>query len=169
MRRLVPILIHALLIGFLLPSAAEAHNIGIECKRKGDVIHVEAFYDDDTAGAKAKVEVLDASEKVVATGITDAKGFWTFPTPPPGKYEVRIDAGAGHRAKTSITVPGAVGVAPAKQESSPSVSETISEGPPRTDFTSTPWLKVAIGLVAIAGLAGGYVLASRIGRSQPGA
>src|SRR5262249_9986424 len=110
-----------------LPLAADAHNIGLECKLKGSRVHVEAFYDDDTPGAHAKMVVVDGEEKIVARGKTDANGEWSFPAPQPGQYEVRVDAGAGHRASKKITVPAENFVA------EPAEEPTISEGPGRAE------------------------------------
>lgn len=160
----------ALTGAFLLltvPMAAHAHNIGLECKLKGDKVHVEAYYDDDTPGAKAKVEVADGKNKIIASGITDAKGLWSFPSPEPGQYEVRIDAGAGHRAKKTITVPAGKSDATPREIETPvsSPGQTISEGPSRDEFTSFPWLKVAIGLSVIGMLCGAYLVASLLRRN----
>ncbi len=133
----------ALSILFFIPSWAFAHNVGVDCKLNGDKVEVEAFYDDDTAAAKAKVRVENAKEEVIASGVTDAKGKWSFAAPPPGKYVVFLDAGAGHRAQKELDL-----------------EETIRVGPTRDDFTRTPWRKIAIGLITIGGLGGAFLLAS---------
>jgi hypothetical protein len=154
-------LLFALIALPALPLVADAHNIGVECKLKGQRVHVAAFYDDDTPGSKAKVTVLDAADKVVAIGVTDANGEWSFTAPAAGQYEVRIDAGAGHRAKQTIVVP------PGIEDGEPSESSTISAGPSRAELTSFPWLKVAIGLTAIGALGGGYLVARLLQRHTP--
>jgi hypothetical protein len=135
-----------------LPSSVFAHAVNLECTLRGSTVYLEAFYDDDTPAIKAKVQVLNAKEEVVASGLTDEKGQWTFATPPAGKYEVRLDAGAGHRAKSSIQVPSAP------------VQETISDGPTRSEFTRIPWLSVLLGLAIIGGGCGAFWLVSFIKR-----
>ena len=116
-----------------------------------------AYYDDDSPAQKAKVDVVDAKDAVIVTGITDHKGQWSFATPPPGKYEVRVDGGAGHRAKRSLTIPGPMS---AEATSAPVAEVTISEGANRAEFTGIPWLKIAIGLVVIGSCTGVFLLVS---------
>ncbi len=147
MRRILP----AFLVLAISPAFVHAHALGVDCKLKDGKVHVEAFYDDDSAAHDAKVQVLDATEKVVAKGMTDKKGLWSFDAPEPGKYVVHVDAGAGHRAKKTIEIPTAAPRA---------TDETVSVGATRAEFTSFPWLKVGIGLGAIGTLSGGFFLAS---------
>lgn len=139
------------LILTLVPAVAQAHALGIDCKLRDGKVKVEAFYDDDSPAQNAKVQVVNAKEEVVASGTTDAQGLWSFLTPAPGRYEVRVDAGAGHRAKKAIDIP-----APTTQ------GDTISEGTTRAEFTRIPWLKVLIGLAVIGSLGGAFLLASLI-------
>jgi hypothetical protein len=140
----------------LSPTWVSAHAINVECTRRGNKVELEAYYDDDTPAIKAKVLVLNAKVEVVLSGITDAKGRWRFTTPVAGKYEVRVDAGAGHRANTTIHI--------AEDSASRETGETVSEGPTHAEFTGTPWLKVLIGLVIIGGCGGAFVLASYLRR-----
>ena len=39
--------------------------------------------------------------------MTDKNGRFTFPLPEPGEYRIVADAGAGHRAKKTLTVTAA--------------------------------------------------------------
>lgn len=151
MRRLLP----ALVLFLADPQWASAHAIGIEAKLKGTMISVEV-YDDDTPAVDAKVAVEDSAKGVIAEGKTDAKGEWSFASPSPGKYIVRVDAGGGHAAKTSITIPNPAATLPSQGDGahgkeSPSLS--ISDGPPRETFTGPMrWAMAGIGLATIAGL-----------------
>ena len=145
----------ALIMLALLPASTYAHNVRVECKIRGDKVEAEAYYDDGTEAAKAKVQVINAEGVEVASGVTDDMGRWSFALPAPGKYVLHLDAGAGHRAKTDLTVPIA-----SQDIGTTKPPETISEGPPREEFTRTPWLKVAIGLIVIGGLSGAFLLAS---------
>lgn len=137
---------------FLLPSIAFAHGIGVEAKLKGDRVHVEAFFDDDTPGSDAKVTITDSDAKVVAEGKTDAKGMWSFPAPAPGKYKVAVDAGGGHLAKTTLTIPpGATPTSPAPTK--PAELEVIvSDGPTRAETTGPRRALMAVVGVAVIGL-----------------
>ena len=134
----------------IVPVAAHAHALGVSCMLRGDKVEVEVFYDDDTPAINAKVEVLDANEKVTLSGMTDTQGRWTFAVPAAGQYQVRADAGAGHRAKTSFTVPATV------ETLAPVV---ISDGPTREEITRFPWLKVAIGVAVLGGIAVAFMIA----------
>jgi hypothetical protein len=119
-------------------------------------VEVEGFYDDNTPAIKADVQVVNAAAGViVAQGTTDAAGKWFFATPPPGTYEVRVNAGAGHRAKTTLVVPASTTTA------APSPDGTaVNDGPKRADLTRTPWLKILIGLVIIGGCSVAFLIAS---------
>jgi nickel transport protein len=138
-----------------LAGPARAHALGAECKVVGGRVEVEAYYDDDTPARDAKVSVRDAAQKVIVEGRTDERGCWSFPQPAAGKYEVVVDAGAGHRATVKVTVTGDPPAGP---------PQVVSDGPTREEFTRTPWLKVAIGLAAIAVLAGAFWLSRQAGK-----
>ena len=136
MRRFPCCCLLAPLVLTLAPTGVFAHALGVDAKLRDGKVEVEAFYDDDSPAAKAKVMVLDAANKQIAAGLTDAKGRWVFASPPAGKYTVHVDAGAGHQAKKGIEVPGA-DTAP---ETPPPSNVSISAGPSRAELTSTPWL-----------------------------
>ena len=81
---------------------------------------------------KAKVKVTKGKDEI-DNGVTDAKGLWSFKSPPPGKYEIHADAGAGHNAKTSITIPGAT----TEPESAAALSTTTTAVASRTTRSCT--------------------------------
>lgn len=146
----------ALVVVLVLPAAAAAHGLGVEAKLKAGTLSVEAYFDDDTPAADAKVTVEDESKAVVAEGTTDAKGVWSCAAPKPGKYAVRVDAGDGHKSKATVTVPGAV----------PPADEpvVVSDGPTRAAFTGPQkWAMAAVGVGLIAG---GSVIARRVTRGD---
>jgi hypothetical protein len=138
-----------------------AHALGAQCTLKGEKVEVEAYYSDNTPGRDAKVLVLDAAKKEVASGRTDDEGRWSFPAPPPGSYLVDVNAGEGHRVKVAITVPAnkqpdtvlplsTTQKTPACERPGAQAEVVapvrISEGPSREEFTRVPWLKIALGL-----------------------
>lgn len=136
----------ATIIGLILlaPSGASAHAVGVDARLAGDRVRVEAYFDDDTPARDAQVTVFDADRRIVAEGRTDEKGIWTFTTPAPGKYGIALDAGDGHAAKTTITIP--VQMLPN--------SPIRTDGPSREEFTS-PFQRIVwtiVGLAAISGL-----------------
>jgi nickel transport protein len=134
------------LLGAVAP--ASAHAVGAEARLKGDRVEIEAYFDDDTPAADARVSVEDEGQRTVAEGRTDAQGRWLFPRPAAGRYRVTVDAGAGHRARIIVTVPDG---APAETSSAAGKDAvTVSEGPSRQEFTRFPWARVALGLAVIA-------------------
>ena len=151
-----------------VPAAASAHGIGVEARLKGDRVHVEAFFDDDTPAADAKVAVTGEDGKAVAEGKADAKGLWSFPVPAAGKYRVLVDAGGGHLAKTTITIPPrpegigppATGVV-ALEEAPPPPELVVSDGPTRAQVTEGRWLMAGVGLAVIGLLTWGVRGAAR--------
>ena len=125
-----------------LASVAQAHAVGIDVKLLDGKVTIETYYDDDTPAPAAKVAVFDAANALVSEGKTDVHGVWTFDAPLAGKYEVRVNAGAGHIAKTTFTIP------PVAVETA-----SIADGPDRAAFTG-PMRRVmaAVGLAAIGSL-----------------
>jgi hypothetical protein len=138
----------------IAPTSAFAHALGVDCVLRNGKVVVEAFYDDDSPAQKSKVQVVNAKDEEIANGVTDEKGTWSFAAPPPGAYEVRVDAGAGHRAKKAINVP-----APEPSDEPPP-AVTISTGPSRAEFTRFPWLKVLIGVVVLGGVGAAFAVAT---------
>ena len=172
MTRLVMLRMALLVVGVVAaPGWASAHAVGVEAKWKGDRVSVETYYDDDTPAVAAKVRVVAEDGTAVAEGKTDDKGQWSFPTPPPGKYRIAIDAGAGHLAKTTLTIPPRelapqpLAAPSSTNESGPAVlpSEVVvTEGPTRDEMTGPQrWLKAAVGLGLIAALTALARLATR--------
>lgn len=141
-------------------TSAHAHALGAECKLRGDHLEIEAFYSDDTPARHARVRILQADDAPpVFEGRTDEDGCWKCDKPKPGTYQVIVEAGLGHRAKLKVVVPDRQGETWAAQDELP-LDETkagtehavkISEGLTRQEFTELSWLKIAIGVVAIAG------------------
>ena len=127
----------------------------MDCTLKAGKVEVEVFYDDDTPAQKAKVQVVNAKDEVIANGVTDEKGTWSFAAPPPGIYEVRVDAGAGHRAKKTINVPAL------EPTDDPPPVARVSEGT-RAEFTRFPWIQLLIGIVVLGGVGGAFALSTML-------
>jgi hypothetical protein len=168
----------AILAVLVAPAIASAHALGADCTLRDGRVEVQAYYSDSTAARQATVRVLDAADALVADGHTDDHGCWSFAAPPPGRYYVVVNAGAGHRARVRFIVP------PENQAASSSASSPeekcaccedgsdagadsptqISEGPSRRDFTAIPWFKVGVGLAILAALGLGARLLLRTTR-----
>ena len=123
----------ALLIFTVAPAFAFAHGLGVKATRTGDTVRVEAFFDSDDPAEDSEVTVTAADGRVVAKGMTDAKGIFTFQTPEPCDYLIVADAGSGHRAKTTLKI-----------SASSNEAVRVETGHP------LKWLGIAVGLIVIA-------------------
>lgn len=123
-----------LLTVWLLPGLANAHAVQANCRIQGSRVAVEVFFETDLPAGDAQVTVLEESQQtLVARGRTDAAGHWSFPLPPPGSYQVKVDAGLGHRRTLELVVP---------KEASEGFLAATTYGLP-------PWLAAVLGLTAI--------------------
>jgi nickel transport protein len=135
---------------FAAAGPAAAHALYAEAKLRGETVTVEVFYSDDTPARGAAVTVRDKSGQEVAAGRTDDEGKWSFARPAAGKYEVTADAGDGHRKAVSITIPSDAVL----RTHTPTPDEVVvTGGPTREELTRFPWLRAALGVAAIGGLA----------------
>lgn len=162
MMRRYSIVLFALLAALCWPGRAQAHGLGATCRLKGPSVEIEAYYSDDTPAGGANVRVRDAAFATITEGQTDANGLWSFPRPAPGRYQVKIDAGGGHRMTRYVTIADPSAPPP---ETSPVPAKKDVE---RETFTAFPWLGVLAGLAIIAALAGGALLVGRRRRGGRG-
>jgi len=148
----------AWLILGLAPSIIGAHGVDAEWKQIDEKISVEAFFDTGGPVREARVQIVDDNKMVIASGVTDADGKCTLRAPNAGKYQLIVDAGAGHRRVWPIAV---VGTLPPEVEA-PSTKQADVEPPPassrRAELTRFPWERVAIGCGIIAALGGAWWL-----------
>jgi nickel transport protein len=147
----------ALVVLAVAASPVLAHAVGLSCKLLEKSVRVEAYFSDDTPAMDALIVVKNEQGETIVQGRTDEKGVWSFDRPVAGRYEISVDAGAGHRAKEALTVPE-----PAAGSGTPAVG--TGDGPAREDFTRVPWLRLAAGLALIFVLAGCWLGRARIGR-----
>ena len=142
-----------MLVFGVTPWSACAHNPDMDWKQVGDRLEVEAFFDDDMPARAARVQILDDQKNVVATAITDGAGKCVLRTPNPGKYQLVLDAGAGHRKQRTITI---VGTLPVSDSESRSKADPVPSSTRREELTRFPWERVALGLGVIALVGGAW-------------
>ena len=91
-----------LIAGCLWAGTALAHTPLCNCSDNGDgTVECEGGFSDGSSAAGVKMNVMDASGKVVLQGKMDKNSMFTFKKPA-GKYSVQFDGGEGHQ----ITIPG---------------------------------------------------------------
>jgi hypothetical protein len=157
-------ILSAVAVVLLVAARADAHALHAEARLKGDRVTVEAFYSDDAPARNARVVVNDKIGGEIASGRTDESGAWSFPRPKSGNYEVTVDAGEGHRTRVPIAIPSDPRVG-APSDAGEDSGVIVTAGPTRAELIRLPWLRVIIGLAAIATLAGALWLATRRGRA----
>lgn len=89
---------------FLLvfPFLAEAHRVDIFPYWEGDEVKVEAFFPDGSPVKGGKVKVFDEQGRLVAEGLTDEGGLWSFFPEGRGPFKVVLEASMGHRAEAIL-------------------------------------------------------------------
>jgi hypothetical protein len=153
------------LVIFASPATAFAHALHVEARLKGNQIRIEAFFSDDTPAQNARVSVANKLGEEVAAGKTDETGVFTIPRLAAEHYVVTVDAEDGHRTKVTVTIPSDAALR--ARTSTPAETEVVvTEGPTRSERRRFPWLRVAIGLGAVAALAGALWLATRRGSTN---
>ena len=130
------------------PAAAHAHALHVQAKLDGGKVLVQAKFDGDEPAEKAKVYLIGEDGEKKLRGLTDKAGQCRFDAPKPGKYEILVDAGAGHQARGTVTVTEEMLRA---LPTAPPV--LISEGPSIEEATSGFWWKIGVGVVAILAIA----------------
>ncbi|QDU20287.1 hypothetical protein [Urbifossiella limnaea] len=118
-------------------SPARAHDLIAKVTFTATELKVVAAYDDDTPAEEAKVTLSVHKGAEVAKGVLDAKGVWTTPLPPPGKYVIVVRDG-GHRDTKEFTIE-----APAPAATEPVVEMTYE----RWRIDKTLGLSVGLGLL----------------------
>lgn len=128
----------AVCVALWTATSAAAHDLGVSCESDSSgSFAVTAYFSNNAPAAQARVRVTTVDGRVVAEGTTDESGRWSFARPGGGLYFVQVDA-EGHRKLTYLTVPGDPALPPK------------TDGPSREEFTRFPWLRLALGLGAIA-------------------
>ena len=125
----------AILFVTCFPVIAFAHGLAVKASQTSDTVRVVAFFDTEDPAEETEITMIAADGRVIAKGMTDSKGVFTFPTPEAGEYQIVADAGLGHRAKTMLSI------------------ATTVVGEPKPELLNSHYLKwfgIAIGFAAIA-------------------
>lgn len=99
LRRTGNLLLVAVLLGFLVPSAVLAHKVNIFAFAEGETIYSESYFPDGRPVDSGKVLVYDSAGQLLLEGLTDKQGRFQFVLPKPEDLSLVIDAGMGHKNK----------------------------------------------------------------------
>ncbi|HMP02003.1 MAG TPA: hypothetical protein PKD86_07395 [Gemmatales bacterium] len=142
-----------------LLAATPRHAVFVKAQWQAGQLRIEGFYDDDLPAVGAKVIVQDSQGQTVAEGTTNDQGVWRLAWTREGTFTVRLDAGDGHRAHTTITIPrsasgtaGASAAAPFNPTSA-EAERVTDEQQSRTELTASRWPRAVLGVALIAVLA----------------
>ncbi len=99
MKRLAWILTCAFLWAGMAPLPGEAHKLSVFAYFEGDVLVGEAYFNRGNPAREVPVRVT-SGELLLAQGLTDDKGAFSFPLKLASLQEIRVavDAGMGHQA-----------------------------------------------------------------------
>lgn len=86
----------------LVPLLALAHRVDVFPYWEGEEVKVEAFFPDGSPVKGGKVKVFDGEGRLLAEGLTDEEGLWSFVPQAKGPFKVVLEASMGHRAEASL-------------------------------------------------------------------
>lgn len=147
------LLFAALFLFSLFPALALAHAMGVEVRLKNNQILIETFFHDNSPAPGSLVTIENEAGEKILSEKTDKEGKLQAPVPPPGKYKILVNDGAGHLSSTPLIIPK---LNPADTNNQ---NILVSKSPDRNQFIQTPWLGIVVGLATIAAL--GFI-ASRL-------
>lgn len=82
----------------LAAQLAHAHVPICRCHLEGTQVVCKGGYDDDSLAIDVPIHVIDAQERVLASGKTDSRAQFTFELPE-GDFYILMDSGVGHTAE----------------------------------------------------------------------
>jgi len=79
-----------------------SHKLSTFAYREGSQITGETYFSDGSPCIKCKVEVYDEKGNKILDTVTDEKGKYSFNTKYSGSLKIKVIAGDGHLAETSL-------------------------------------------------------------------
>ncbi|MCP4119736.1 MAG: hypothetical protein GY737_30905 [Desulfobacteraceae bacterium] len=128
-------------LGWTSPSFA--HKVYVFAWAEDGFVHTESSFGDKKVN-KGKIEVTDGSGAVIATGVTDGQGNFSFKIPdnPGSDFVVKLDASMGHQANWRVTLEEMQGAASkAVHETAMAKKAELEKGP--------SVVKIALGIGTI--------------------
>ena len=91
------VMILLMVVGLLLVSPANAHNVTIFAWSEGETVHTESKFSGGKRVKGGKVEVFDGGGTLLLEGQTDDNGDFSFQTPKITDLKIVLTAGMGHQ------------------------------------------------------------------------
>lgn len=99
-----PVLSLFLILASLVWTApALAHKVNVFAYAEGGTIFTESFFVDGTPCRECRITAYDSEENVVAEGITDGEGLYSFAVTGSKDVTIVIEASMGHRNEITMT------------------------------------------------------------------
>lgn len=97
------VIITVILLVVLNQDTAIAHKVGLFAYQEGGIVHTEAYFVDGTPCRNAKITANETGGTVVAEGVTDDDGLFSFPYTLTGDLTISVRAGMGHGREILLT------------------------------------------------------------------
>ena len=91
-----------LLLPLFLPETVKAHKVNLFAYEEGGIVFTEAYFPDGTPCRNSGITAWDESGTVVAKGLTDEDGLFSFACEKRGSVRIFLNAGDGHGAETTL-------------------------------------------------------------------
>ena len=93
--RIMKYLLAAMLVVLLFSGPALAHKVNLFAYAEGGKIYTESYFSDGKAVEGGKVQVFDSQNQLVAEGVTDNEGLFSFDIPKIDDFNIVINASIG--------------------------------------------------------------------------
>lgn len=91
----------------LQSQTASAHKVSLFAYHEKGIVHTEAYFVDGTPCRNAKVTAIDDEGAVVAEGLTDKDGLFSFPFALTRGLTITVRASMGHGSEIRLAAEGA--------------------------------------------------------------
>jgi nickel transport protein len=87
----------------LYPDTCSAHKVSLFAYQEGGIVYTESYFVDGTPCRKGKITARDDRGAIVAEGLTDDEGRFSFPYGLSGNLGIVLRASAGHGSEFILT------------------------------------------------------------------
>ena len=94
------------LVVFLSPGVLQAHKVNLFAYEEGGIVITESYFGDGTPCREAKITARNGDGTLVAEGVTDEEGAFSFPYGKGGDLHIFLRASLGHGARIILATDG---------------------------------------------------------------